>query len=90
MHLFRAPLLAALLGWLVAGCSYPSDKAILSFAYSTTASTSIASSATDLQGDIDDKTQAILAATEFAVGSKAAFPPPQGQYNVITSSLPFL
>jgi hypothetical protein len=74
------PLAAALISLLVSNCSHPSDKAIASFADSTTAITSIASSAVNLQTDVDDKTQALRAATSFASGATSVFPPPQGVY----------
>ncbi len=74
------PLAAALIGLIVSNCSHPSDKAIASFADSTAAITSIASSAVDLQTDVDDKTQALVAATSFATGRVSTFPPPRGTY----------
>lgn len=61
-------------------CSHPSDKAITSFADSTAAITSVASSAATLQTDIDDKTTIVAAATDFAASGHLAFPPPQGGY----------
>jgi len=42
--------------------------------------TSIASSASDLQTDLDDKTQALRAATDFAASRRLIFPPPHSNY----------
>ena len=51
---------------LVANCSHPSDKALSDFSDSTTAITSLASSAATLEVDLDDKTQSVKHAVAYA------------------------
>jgi len=69
---------------LIGACSHPSDKSVTDFAASTAAITSIAASASDLQVEIDEKTEAMKAAVWFADSRRTdptAFPPAPGTYS---------
>ena len=51
---------------LLAGCSHPADKAIITFSNSAVAVTSIVSSASDLAIELDGKIKTTQAAVSYA------------------------